>query len=163
MTDLELWVPQGTESVSNLVTGESLDLTVAEWPDLARIRAGIVTLAHRMDELSRMLDSEMARRLDLGNSRSVTVGDYELRVNAPLVDAWDVPALMRTLTTLVNEGLLTKGAAQSAIKTEVSHKPVAREVKKLLQHDDPRVRDRIAECHSTIPARRRVTVTGGPR
>jgi hypothetical protein len=160
--ELELWVPQGAETVVKPATGESLDLTVAEWPDLARIRAGIVEIGHRMDELARMLDSEMARRLDRDNERSLTVGGYQLRVNAPLRDAWDVPALMRVLTELVNDGILAKGAAQRAIKSEVSHKPVAVEVKKLLTHDDPRVRERIAECHTTVNAKRTVSVTGGP-
>jgi hypothetical protein len=161
MADLELWVPSAHNTVTNPVTGDTLDLTVAEWSDLARIRAGIIEISRRMAELSVMLDSEMAGRLDVSNSRSISAGGYDLRVNAPMRDVWDVPMLMVILTALVAEGLLTKEAAQRAVKTDVTHKAVAREVNKLLKHDNPRVRDRIAEAHTTEPAPRRVTVTGG--
>lgn len=161
MSDIELWLPKGSTTVTNPATGTTLDLTTAEWPELARMRAGIIEIGHRMDELSTMLDSEMARRLDLDNSRSVRAGGYELKVNAPQRDAWDVPLLMRILTELVNEGLLAKAAAQRAIKSETTHKPVAIEVKKLLTHEDPQVRERIERAHSTVTTKRRVTVTGG--
>jgi hypothetical protein len=163
MTDVELWVPQDSNTVVNPVTGESLDLIGAEWERLAHIRATIIELGHRTDELAHMLDSEVARRLDLTNDRHIEVDGYRLTVNAPRRTAWDVPKLMQVLTELVSEGRLARGAAQRAIKTEVSHKPVAREVTKLVEHDDPMVRDRIKECRTIVPATRRVTVTGGPK
>ena len=161
MSDIELWVPSAHNTVTNPVTGDTLDLATAEWPDLARIRAGIIELGHRTAELSGMLDSEMAARLDHANQRSITVGGYDLKVNAPMRDEWNVPLLMRKLTECVAAGLLTKDAAQRAVKSETTHKPVARELTKLLKHDDPRVRDRISEAVTTVPTKRRVSVTGG--
>jgi hypothetical protein len=161
MSDIELWVATTHNTVTNPVTGDTLDLDTAEWSDLARIRAGIIELGHRMAELSTMLDSELARRLDLTNKRSITVDGFDLTVNAPFRDEWDVPLLMRKLTECVAAGLLTKDAAQRAVKTETTYKPVARELSKLLKHDNPAVRDRIAEAVTAAPTKRRVTVTGG--
>lgn len=161
MGDIELWVPSAHNTVTNPVTGDTLDLATAEWPDLARMRGRSIELTHRLAELSTMLDSEMARRLDVANQRSITVGEYDLKVNAPIRDEWNVPLLMRTLTALVSEGLLTKDAAQRAIKSETTHKPVARELTKLLKHDNPAVRDRIGEAVVAVPTKRRVSVTGG--
>ena len=104
------------------------------------------------------LDEEVARRLDLANERHRLVGDVELRVNAPQETQWDVERLRETLDQLVNEGRLGKGVPPRAVRTEVSYKPVARELTKLLAHDDARIRELIAECRVVVAARRRVTV-----
>ena len=104
------------------------------------------------------LDEEVARRLDLANERHRLVGDMELRVNAPQETVWDVERLRETLDQLVNEGRLAKGVPPRAVRTDVSYKPVARELTKLLAHDDPRVRELIAECRAVVAAKRRVTV-----
>jgi hypothetical protein len=116
-----------------------------------------------MDTASTLIDEEVAKRLDLTNDRSVLVGGIELRVNAPRTSEWDVPRLIETLNALVDEGRLGGGVPIRCVNTKIEYKPVARELSKLLEHEDPRVRDLIGECRQMVPQKRRVSVKGEQR
>lgn len=155
---VEVWLPLGQTSLANATSGVAIDLTTAEWDELAAMRRATIVARAVLVSTATYLDEEVARRLDIANERSRLVGDVELRVNAPRETVWDVERLRETLDQLVNEGRLAKGVAPRAVRTEVSYKPVARELTKLLAHDDPRVRDLIAECRVVVDAKRRVTV-----
>lgn len=157
MTDIEVWVPTQNGRVVESFTGQSFDLVKAKWDDLARARKGIIQLGHLMADTSRVIDHEIARRLDTLNDRSILVGDVELKVNAPLAPEWDVEKLAHTLVDLVNEGRLGAGVPRRCLKRQLP-KPVARELAKLLQHDDPRVRELVGECRTMVPVARRVAV-----
>lgn len=142
------------------LTGQAFELERAEWGDLAHARRAIVDLGHALNDSARVLDGEIARRLDLTNDRSILVGDVELRVNAPRSTEWDVDKLLGVLAQLVSESRIGAGVPPRAVKREIVHKPVARELSKLLEHDDPRVRELVGECRELVPAVRRVSVKG---
>lgn len=160
MTEIEVWVPMTNGLVVESITGQAFELEHAGWPDLAHARVSIVKLGHLLDDSSRVLDAEVARRLDLINDRAILVNGVQLRVNAPRKSEWSVDKLIRNLAQLVAEGRIGAGVPPRAVKAEVVHKPVARELSKLLEHDDPRVRELVEECRELVPAVRRVTVTG---
>lgn len=161
MSAIDLWVPAGGGLIANNRTGEAFELEQMDWHKLALIRKAIVDARPIFDDTARLIDTEIARRLDADNDRSITVGSIELRVNAPMQTEWDVTRLQENLAQLVGEGRLAAGVPPRAVKTEVSYKPVARELSKLVDHDDPRVRELVRECRHILPARRRVQVTGG--
>lgn len=160
MTDIEVWVPMTNGLVVESITGQAFELERAEWAELAHARGAIVRLGHLLDDSARVIDSEIARRLDLMNDRAILVDGVELRVNAPLKSEWDVEKLIVTLSSLVAEGRIGAGVPPRAVKSEVVHKPVARELDKLLAHDDPRVRELVGECRHVVPAVRRASVKG---
>ena len=160
MPDFEVWLPHRDGSVVEVVTGQAFELDRAEWDDLARARSQIVHLGHLMDEAATLIDEEVARRLDLSNDRHILVGDIELEVNAPRTTLWDVPKLLNALSSLVAEGRLGAGVPPRCVAVRVEHRPVARELAKLLDHDDPRVRELIDECRQVISQKRRVRVKG---
>ena len=145
--------------VLNLATGELLDLDSAVLGDLAQARDAIVQMRAALDEAGHRLDDEIASRLDHENERSAEVGPYKLTVNAPEARSWNIDRLQVALDELVNEGRLGAGVRTRALTTTVTYKAVARELNKLLTHDDPAVRVRIAECLTLTPAVRRVAVT----
>jgi hypothetical protein len=155
---IEVWVPHGERYLANSTSGVVLDLEAAEWEELASLRRATIVARSVLEASATYLDDEVARRLDLANERHRLVGDMELRVNAPQETVWDVERLRETLDQLVNEGRLAKGVPPRAVRTDVSYKAVARELNKLLAHDDPRVRELIAECRVVVAAKRRVTV-----
>lgn len=160
MTDIEVWVPMTNGLVVESITGQAFDLESAEWSDLAHVRTSIIELGHTLDISSRVLDAEIARRLDLMNDRAILVDGVELRVNAARKSEWNVEKLILTLSSLVAEGRIGAGVPPRAVKSELVHKPVARELAKLLEHDDPRVRELVGECRELVPAVRRVSVKG---
>lgn len=163
MSAIDLWVPIGDGTLANNRTGEAFDLETMEWDKLALVRRAIVDARPVLDEAATVIDMEIARRLDADNKRKIYLEDerIELRVNAPRVTEWDVPQLRENLDQLVNEGRIGAGVPPRAVKTEVSFKPVARELSKLLEHDDPRVRELVVECRHTVNVKRRVQVIGG--
>lgn len=160
MSTIDLWVPvgAGSDAIVNTRTGDAFDLTTMEWERLAYIRKALVDVRPVLNDTASFVDSEIARRLDRMNDRSILVEGIELRVNAPHETQWDVTRLQENLAQLVNEGRLGAGVPPRAVKTEVTYKPVAVELTKLLNHDDPRVRELVSECSRTVPAKRRVTV-----
>lgn len=160
VTDIEVWVPMTNGLVVESITGQAFDLVDAEWHELAHARGSIVKLGHLLDDSARVLDSEIARRLDMMNDRAILVEGVELRVNAPRKPEWDVTKLMEVLAHLVDEGRIGAGVPPRCVKTEVTHKTSWRELDKLLQHEDPRVRDLVGECREMVPAVRRVSVKG---
>jgi hypothetical protein len=159
MSELDLWVPTLGGSVASLRTGETFDLATAEWSQLAGARRAITDLRPVLGDAARVLDGEITRRLDRNNDRSIDVDGYEVRVKPPTESEWDITLLRENLDQLVNEGRLGAGVPGRAVKVEVSYKPVAVELKRLLDHDDPRVKELVGECRTVRPAERRVTVT----
>lgn len=155
---IDVWVPLGESTLANSTSGVAIDLASAEWEELADMRRATILARTVLATTATYLDEEVARRLDHANERHRLVGDVELRVNAPFETVWDVERLRERLDQLVNEGRLGAGVPPRAVKTEVSYKAVARELKKLLAHDDPRVRELIGECYTELPAKRSVAV-----
>ena len=163
MSAIDLWVPVGSGILANNRTGEAVELETMGWDRLALVRKAIVDARPVLDDTATAVDAEIARRLDADNKRKIYLEDerIELRVNAPRVTEWDVPRLRENLDQLVNEGRIGGGVPPRAVKTEVSFKPVARELTKLLEHDDPRVRELVVECRHMVNVKRRVQVIGG--
>lgn len=161
MSAIDLWVPFGDGNIVNTLTGETFDLERVEWHKLARVRKAIVDIRPVLDDTARVLDTEIARRLDASNDRHILVDGIELRVNRPQSTEWDVERLRANLEQLVSEGRLAAGVVPRALKREVTYKPVASELTKLLDSADPRIAELVRECRSVVPARRRVQVIGG--
>ena len=63
------------------------------------------------------------------------------------------------ITELISEGRLGPIVLDNAVPAVTVYKPSARELRKLVDHDDPEVRELIRECRRMVPQRRRVTVT----
>ena len=160
VTDIEVWVPMSNGLVVESITGQAFDLEHAEWHELANARGSLIKLGHVLDDSAHVLDSEIARRLDMMNDRAILVDGVELRVNAPRNPEWDVEKLRAALSGLVSEGRIGAGVPDRCVKTEIRHKTVWRELDKLLQHEDPRVRELVGECRTMVPAVRRVSVKG---
>ena len=158
-TEIDLWVPTLGGSIVSLRTGETFDLDTAKWTQLAGARRAITDLRPILGDAARVLDGEIERRLDLNNDRSLKVDGYEVKVKPPTESEWDVTRLRENLDQLVNEGRLGGGVPGRAVKVEVSYKPVAVELKRLLDHDDPRVQELVGEARTVRPTERRVTVT----
>jgi hypothetical protein len=153
---------RGDELIVNPASGELLHVHDAETGQLAQARDALIQLRAQINDASRLIDTELAHRLDHDNERSTLVNGYQLTVNAPTATEWDVAKLLETLTELVAEHKLGLGVIEKTLKQEVTYKPAQRELNKLLDHDDEQVRTRIRECRSMVPQRRRVTVVPPP-
>lgn len=140
-------------------TGEVIDLANSTTSSLADYRLELIEAKRALDGFAEDLDVELARRIDLEAVRKVQVGGYDLEVQAPSYVEYDVPRLTIVLEALVQDGRISRGAAERAIKTKVEHSPVQRELNRLLTHADAEVRESVARCRSDVPrTRRRVTV-----
>ena len=146
-------------SIAHPFTGEVIDLGDVHETTLAEWRDGLGERRRWIDEVNAQIDRELTDRLDHENRRSAKFGDWEVETQAPFETSWDVASLGLELEALVQAGTLTRNAAEAALKPTTTYKPVARELKKLLDHADPEVRDAVARCrHSEPRRRRRVTV-----
>ena len=116
-----------------------------------------------IDDANRLIDAEIARRLDLDNVRAGTQNGWGVEVNAPSTTEWDVPNLRSAITELIADGRLGITVLDRAVPAVTTYKPSARELRKLLEHDDREVRELVRECRRMVPQRRRVTVTAPPQ
>jgi hypothetical protein len=157
MTSLQL--VRGPTDVVNPATGEQLSLLAETMQTLAQARSALSELKAQIDEANRLIDAEIARRLDLENTRQAVLDGLALKVNAPQKAVWDVGALRAALAALVNDGRLATGAANRALEPIVTYKTKEAELNKLLRHDDPEVRESIERCRRLEPQRRLVSVT----
>ena len=158
VSELTLWVPVTDGTIANAATGEALDLGLAEWPQLAHARRSVIDVRYALNDAARLIDGEVARRLDIANERHIEVDGLRLEVNAPRVNEWDTAKLQEVLAALVGEGRLGAGVPPRCVKTKVTYTPVASELRKLLGHEDPRVRELIGQCRAEVPQERRVSV-----
>jgi len=140
-------------------TGEVLDLATAPTDQIADWRLELVEAKRSLDSLAEDLDLELGRRIDLEAVRTVHIAGYDLTIDAPTFAEYDLPRLGIALEALVEDGRISRAAAERAIKVEVKRSAVQRELNRLLAHADPEVRDAVAATRSEVErTRRRVTV-----
>ena len=111
-------------------------------------------LQAEITRFKRAASDEIAMRLDHEGRRSAEVGNFKLKVNAPLERAWDVEKLIETLDRFVEQGEISREKADRCIrnKPEVA----AREINNLLS--DPRTAPEVSLCFTDVKANRYVTV-----
>ena len=140
------------------ITGEVLDLD-AETDVLASVRDTLKLLRAEIDMAASKIDEELASRLDAANRRSVNVGGFTLKVNAPETTEWDSTALQIALAAMVEAEILHPSVMHETIKRTVLLKVDSRSAQRLLTHPDQRVRDAVAACATTKQQVRRVSVS----
>lgn len=141
-------------------TGELFDLATIETDQLARARAELIDLRHRLDEFSALLDAELVPRMDRENTHTLRAGGYKLVSPPATVVDWNEAQLSMELQVLVDTGRLSQGAANKALKRVVEYKPQPGELKKLMTNADPEVRRAIEACRDERPnLNRRVKIT----
>jgi len=153
--------PVTLRPVLDPVSGEVVELGVAETERLAEFRDFLGDCKRRIDEVLVEVDAEVTRRLDADNVRSSKAGGFEVKTEAPYVTTWDTARLGVALEALVVAGKLTRKAATAALVPQPPPppKPNAAELKKLLAHVDAEVVEAIDACRSAeTRQRRRVTV-----
>ena len=147
------------DTVVNVATGETVDLAAAQLDAFAQARDAFGKFRAEIDDANRLIDAEIARRFDLDNVRAGTQNGWGVEVNAPSTTEWDVPNLRSAITELIADGRLGITVLDRAVPAVTTYKPSARELRKLLEHDDREVRELVRECRRMVPQRRRVTVT----
>lgn len=151
-------------TVAHPTTGEVVEVVPATPSDvLADVRDRLIEHKGEVDAACRVIDDEIARRLDYEGTRTTevagTVGRFKVTVVAPTKTEWDAPALYRALRKLVRAGILSKDRADAACRRETTYKATHGSASQLLRHADERVRDAVEACRSDVEVdRRRVTV-----
>lgn len=146
-------------------TGEIVEVVKATATDvLAEARDAFVVRRSELDAAARVVDRELAARLDYEGRRSGEIkgaaGHFKLSVVAPTKTEWDGERAYRALRGLVRQGLISADRAREAVTREVSYKPNHGSLKQLLAHADERVRDAVEACRDEVEVTsRRVTVT----
>jgi hypothetical protein len=139
-----------TPSTLMLSTGELVELAQAPAEVIGRIAEDIDI---RLDELrsdKRALSDEITRRLDFEGRRSLEVDGWRFETTAPEERDIDVPALQAVLLDLVVEGTISQKKADACIQWEP--KPIWAQIKPLTT--DPRCQARINHTISMKPATR---------
>jgi hypothetical protein len=159
VTGVALQLVRGEGEVANPATGELLTVSSATTDELAGLRLLLSQLRREIDDANRMIDVEIARRMDRENEREAVIGGIGVKVNAPNKMSWDFDKLLQTLQALVDDGRLAAGAAARAVERVVTYKARTVEMNKLLRHDDAVVRDEVAACRVFEPQARRAQIT----
>lgn len=152
----------GTELIVLPGTGEALELTAAT-DRLAGAVVELDELVTRIEDAKAVIKAELAKRLDKGNERKAAIGDFELSVNAPTTELYDVEVLKRELKALVDDDVLEERVIGLVLPLPPAPPPPARELdkrelNKLKKHPDRRVLTAIAKARTVQTNRRTVGV-----
>ena len=158
MSDLIL----STTQVVDPIAGELLDLKELPTGRLAATRLRIKQWeAAELREVKDAIDAELTSRVRAENVKTLHVeGGLEIKVvsqSPKATDVYDAIPLKATLDAFVEEGLITRAAADRAVKTEVTYKPVVNELKKMKGLSDD-IRERIEAHEKPVEIRQYLSV-----
>jgi hypothetical protein len=131
-------------------TGELVDLEQAPVDVIGQIAEDIDRRLEELRSDKRALGDEITRRLDFEGRRSLEIGHWRFETTAPEEREIDVPALQAVLLDLVVEGTISQKKADRVIAW--TPKVVWTELKSLTT--DPRCQARINRTISMKPATR---------
>ena len=156
MTEVAKPVRQAVDPLS----GELVDLAAQTTTDLAEARDRVREVRDAVSSWARSLDEEITARLDFENTRSAQVGDWKVTTQAPTLRETDAEPLRAKLCELVEEGVLSMAAVESAFEVVTTVKAKRAGLNRLHKHADPRVCELVAVHDREVPnSARRVTVT----
>jgi hypothetical protein len=137
-----------TPSTLLLSTGELIELADAPVDVIGRIAEDIDIRLSELRSDKRAIGDEITRRLDFEGRRSLEIDGWKFETTAPEERQIDVPALQAVLLDLVTEGTISQKKADKIIAWEP--KVVWAELKSLTT--DPRCQNRINRTISMKPA-----------
>ena len=103
------------------------------------------------------VEEAILRFMDRENRRSARVGRWEVAVNAPTAEQWDLPRLRLRLGELVEREMLSETAAAECLRRKVVEEPSRRDLTRIRRIDG--VSEALADAVSLVPQRRQVTAT----
>lgn len=138
------------------VTGEVLPLD-GESNLLADAVLRMKEIENELYRVRKIVNDELAKRLDKENLRTAKLKDFEITVDAPSAVDWDTDGLLGALGTLVKEGVISEAALDRVMP--VTRKISQRELKKLIATLDGGDLEMVASCSKPSTRARRVKVT----
>lgn len=144
-------------------TGEVTALD-APTETLAEVRDRISRIEQNLRTAKDLLDHELCVRADQHNTRKLVTDGYLVEVAAPKTMEWSGNALAPVLERMVEQEVLSAEAARSALEPELTLKPRARELTRLLASPTVSDEDRQAleDCRTASTRKRSVRVIPTP-
>lgn len=144
------------ESVLNPTTGEILDLDSPS-DELGRWLLEAREWERRLREAKNAVVEELHRRMDAEASWTIHTPDFDLRGESPDRVEYDPERLRSTLAGLAKAGAISEGAAEAALKEEVTYKPRCQGINALLKLGGE-VAEQVELCRIPVERARRVSI-----
>lgn len=122
--------------------------------DIDRINLWI----EELKQVKARIDEAGIADLDRENKRSLTIGDFDLKTQAPEKTEWDEPYTLEVLNKFVEEELITADARERVMPKVVTetYKLSVAEINKLMKRRE--LAERLQQCFRMVPNRRYLSV-----